>query len=50
VRQGPLAGLLDTVGVDVLELLVCAGLENLMAVSMFFIEVPHCFVLEVFSR
>jgi hypothetical protein len=50
VRQSPLAGLLDTVGVDILELLVCAGLENLMAVSMFFIEVPHCFVLEVFSR
>jgi hypothetical protein len=50
VRQGPLAGLLDTVGVDVLGLLVCAGLENLMAVSMFFVEVPHCFVLEVFSR
>jgi hypothetical protein len=50
VRQGPLAGLLDTVGVDILELLVCAGLENLMAISMFFIEVPHHFVLEVFSR
>jgi hypothetical protein len=41
VRQGPLAGLLDTVGVDVLELLVCAGLKNLMAVSMFSIKVPH---------
>jgi hypothetical protein len=50
VRQGPLAGLLDTVGVDVLELLVCAGLENLMAVPMFSIKVPHYFVFEVFPR
>jgi hypothetical protein len=50
VRQGPLAGLLDTVGVDVFELLVCAGLEDLVAVSMFFIEVPLNLVLKVFSH
>lgn len=50
VRQSPLAGPLNTVGVDVLELFVCAGSKILMAVSMVLIEVPHGFVLEMFSR
>jgi hypothetical protein len=39
VRQGPLAGLLDTIRIDVLESLVCAGLENLMTFAVFIVLV-----------
>lgn len=45
--QGPLASLLDTIGIDVFEVLVCASLEDLVTVPMFFVLVSQCCLLQV---
>jgi hypothetical protein len=50
VRQSPLASLLNTIGVNVFELLVCAGLKDLVTTLMFFVKISHYLVLKMFSR